>query len=86
MHDRIGHMVPPGADNPPPPPRADPLGADTPPTPQGQTPLGADTPWEQTPGSRPPPGADTPPWSMRRAVCILLDCILVLYVFPIYKF
>ena len=59
----------------------------------------ADTPQAQTfPQSRPPPGADTPnPQCMlgdmgnKRAVCILLECILVsslkwCYIFLIYVF
>ena len=72
------------------PPRADTPQEQTPPEqtppgsrhPPGSRPPRADTPWEQT-----PPRADTPPGSRlwhtvnERPVCILLECILVLYQF-----
>ena len=79
---------PPGADTP--------LGADTP---KDQTPPIADTPEDQTPtradthGSRHPPGADTPPvhcmlgdLGNKRAVRVLLECILVYFQISLYLF
>ena len=77
-------------DTPPPQTRGEhPPGADTPLGPEADTPPGADLPPEQTPyRNRHPPGAHTsPPQCMlgdtgnKQAVCILLECNLVLVYF-----